>query len=148
MAEVRRVGGVGPGYVGLVKGACLPHLGHRVTNVDKDDGRIRGLEGGQMPFYEPRLGELLAKSAGGRVRFGTKPDGMVHEAGAIFVCVATPQGEGGSAFPSSVAAVAGSIGRTLAQGEGANRERPLLVVNKSTVPVGSGDHRSCRSASR
>ena len=63
-----------------------------------------------MPFCEPGLGELLAKSAG-RLRFGTKPDGVVHEAGAIFVCVATPQGEDGSADLSSVAAVAGSRGR-------------------------------------
>ena len=72
-------------------------------------GAQRGLEGGRMPFCEPGLGELLAKIAG-RLRFGTTPDGAVHEAGAIFVCVA-PQGKDGSADLSSVAAVAGSRGR-------------------------------------
>jgi UDPglucose 6-dehydrogenase len=138
MTEVCDVGVVGAGYVGLVTGACLSHLGYRVVCVDKDEGRIRGLEEGRMPFYEPGLEELLAKSAG-QLRFGTKLDGVVREADAIFVCVDTPQEEDGSADLSSVAAVARSIGRALAQW-GADRERPLLVVNKSTVPVGSGDY--------
>jgi UDPglucose 6-dehydrogenase len=136
--ESFQVGVVGCGYVGLVTGACLSHLGHSVVCVDKDEGRVSALEEGRVPFYERGLEELLAKSAD-RLRFGTKLDGVVHEADAIFVCVGTPQGEDGSADLSSVAAVARSIGRALAQ-EGANRERPLLVVNKSTVPVGSGDY--------
>ena len=140
MVEGFRVGVVGAGYVGLVTGACLSHLGHRVTCVDKDEQRMKGLEEGRMPFYEPGLEELMAKSAS-RLRFGTKLDGVVQEADVIFIAVDTPQGEDGSANLSSVAAVARSIGRALAQeGSDWRRERPLLVVNKSTVPVGSGDY--------
>jgi UDPglucose 6-dehydrogenase len=140
LAESFRVGVVGAGYVGLVTGACLSHLGHHVTCVDKDEQRIRGLEEGRLSFYEPALAELMAKSAS-RLRFSTKLDGVVHEADVIFIAVDTPQGEDGCADLSSVAAVARSIGRALAQ-EGTDRggERPLLVVNKSTVPVGSGDY--------
>ena len=144
MAEVRNIGVIGAGYVGLVTGACLSHLGHRVTCVDKDEGRIRGLEEGLIPFYEPGLEELVAKNAE-RLRFDTKLDRVAHEADVIFIAVDTPQGEDGSADLSNVAAVARSIGQALAQEEEANsrrrrREHPLLVVNKSTVPVGSGDY--------
>ena len=59
MAEVFNVGVVGSGYVGLATGACLSHLGHRVTCVDKDEDRIKGLKEGRMPFYEPGLEELV-----------------------------------------------------------------------------------------
>jgi UDPglucose 6-dehydrogenase len=119
--------------------ACLSHLGHRVTCVDKDVRLIAQLGEGKTSFYEPGLEELMAKNAS-RLRFGTKLDGVVREADAIFIAVDTPQGEDGAADLSNVAAVARSIGRALAQEEGAERERPLLVVNKSTVPVGSGDY--------
>jgi UDPglucose 6-dehydrogenase len=130
--------------VGLTTGACLSHLGTRVTCVDKDLRLIAQLGEGRIPFYEPGLEELMAKNAS-RLHFGTKLDGVVREADAIFIAVDTPQGEDGSADLSNVAAVARSIGRALAQEEereeeGAKRERPLLVVNKSTVPVGSGDY--------
>ncbi len=119
--------------------ACLSHLGHRVTCVDKDVGLIAQLGEGRIPFYEPGLEELMAKNAE-RLRFVTELDGVVREADAIFIAVDTPQGEDGAADLSNVAAVARSIGRALAQEGGAERERPLLVVNKSTVPVGSGDY--------
>jgi UDPglucose 6-dehydrogenase len=102
--------------VGLTTVACLSHLGHRVTCMDKDEGRIRGLEEGRIPFYEPGLEELMAKNAS-RLRFGTKLDGVVREADAIFIAVDTPQGEDGAADLSNVAAVARSIGRALAQEE-------------------------------
>ena len=138
MVECFRVGVVGAGYVGLVTGACLSHLGHRVTCVDKDEQRMRGLQESKMPFYEPGLEELAAKSAS-RLRFSTELDGVVPEADVIFISVDTPQREDGSADLSNVAAVAKSIGQALAK-EGADRARPLLVVNKSTVPVGSGDY--------
>jgi UDPglucose 6-dehydrogenase len=138
--EECNVGVVGVGYVGLVTGACLSHLGHRVTCVDKDEGRLKGLRSGRMPFYEPGLGELVSQGVGrGRLDFAgvESLSGLVEEADAIFVAVDTPQGEDGSADLSSVAAVARGIGRALWE---VDRERPLVVVNKSTVPVGSGDY--------
>jgi UDPglucose 6-dehydrogenase len=138
MAERFNVGVVGCGYAGLVTGACLAHLGHRVVCVDKDEGRIRGLKEGRMPIYEPGLEEFAKGGiSGGRLRFSTKVEPLAWEADVIFVAVDTPQREDGSADLSSVAAVARGIGRALS---GADRERPLVVVNKSTVPVGSGDY--------
>jgi UDPglucose 6-dehydrogenase len=108
--------------------------------VDKDEERISALKEGRIPFYEPSLEEMVSRSVHHeRLSFtdlaGLAP--LVAEANAIFICVDTPQGKEGSADLSSVAVVARSIGRTLS---GAERERPLLVVNKSTVPVGSGDY--------
>jgi UDPglucose 6-dehydrogenase len=138
--EECNVGVVGVGYVGLVTGACLSHLGHRAVCVDKDEGRLKGLRSGRMPFYEPGLGELVSQGVGrGRLDFAgvESLSGLVEEADAIFVAVDTPQGEDGSADLSSVAAVARGIGRALWE---VDRERPLVVVNKSTVPVGSGDY--------
>jgi UDPglucose 6-dehydrogenase len=135
------VGVVGSGYVGLVTGACLSHLGLRVRCVDKDEDRVRGLTSARMPFYEPGLEELVSRGVrSGRLSFAGSEGLMqlAHEAEVVFIAVDTPQGESGSADLSSVAAVARSIGRALAQAS--SRERPLLVVNKSTVPVGSGDY--------
>ena len=136
------VGVIGAGYVGLVTGACLSHLGHRVTCVDRDEERLAELESGRMPFYEPGLEELVSRGVDrGRLSF-VGPDRLarlVGETDVIFIAVDTPQGEDGAADLSSVAAVARSIGQALAEPE-AERERPLVVVNKSTVPVGSGDY--------
>jgi UDPglucose 6-dehydrogenase len=140
LAETFRVGVVGTGYVGLVTGACLAHIGHRVTCLDKDEERVAGLKKGWMPLYEPDLEELVARNVGeGRLSFvGTESlPGVVRETDVVFVAVNTPQNGDGSADLSSVAAVARGIGRELAR---ADRERPLVVVNKSTVPVGSGDY--------
>ena len=135
-----RVGVVGTGYVGLVTGACLSHLGHRVVCVDRDEERIRGLKSGRMPLYEPGLEELVSRGVRqDRLRFASSEDlaGLVGEAEVVFISVDTPQGEDGSADLSNLAAVARGIGRALA---GTSRESPLVVVNKSTVPVGSGDY--------
>ena len=140
MIEVFKTGVVGVGYVGLVTGACLAHLGHRVTCVDRDEERMRGLTSGRMPLYEPGLEELVSRGVReGRLSFAGLDglDGLVRETDVIFIAVDTPQGEDSSADLSNVAAVARNIGRMLS---GANRERPLVVVNKSTVPVGSGDY--------
>jgi len=142
LAEGLRVGVVGTGYVGLVTGACLAYLGHRVTCVDRDEERLKGLRSGRMPFYEPGLEDLVARGVGrGRLDFARVEGvaGLVDEADAIFVSVDTPQGEDGSADLSSVAAVARQIGRALAELR-TGRGSPLVVVNKSTVPVGSGDY--------
>ena len=136
------IGVVGAGYVGLVTAACLARLGHRVRCIDRDKDRVRGLTSARMPFYEPGLEDLVSRGVdGGRLSFAG-PEAMrqlAREAEMIFIAVDTPQREDGSADLSSVAVLAKSIGRTLAQVP-PRRERPLLVVNKSTVPVGSGDY--------
>ncbi len=124
--------------MGLVTGACLAHVGHRVVCVDRDEGRVAELGEGRMPIYEPGLEELVVEgSRRGRLSFSTDLSEAVHTADVMFIAVDTPQGDDGSADLSSVGAVARSIGRALAETE---RERPLVVVNKSTVPVGSGDY--------
>ena len=132
------VGVIGSGYVGLVTGACLAYVGHRTTCVDKDARLVAELGEGRIRFYEPGLEKLVERSARqGHLLFSTELTQVVREADVIFIAVDTPQGEDGSADLSSVATVARSIGRALLE---ARRERPLVVVNKSTVPVGSGDY--------
>jgi UDPglucose 6-dehydrogenase len=137
------VGVVGTGYVGLVTGSCLSHLGHQVVCIDRDKGRISALKAARMPFYEPGLEELVSRSLQ-QQRLSFADSGslarLVGKAEVIFVAVDTPQGEDGSADLSSVADVARGIGWALAQSEAPHRERPLVVVNKSTVPTGSGDY--------
>jgi UDPglucose 6-dehydrogenase len=134
--EQLRVGVVGTGYVGLATGACLAHVGHEVTCLDNDPERVEGLREGQVPFYEPGLEELVARSTG-RLRFASseKLAGVVREVDVLFVAVGTPQGGDGSADLTNVADVARAIGHAL--GRSTPREHPLVVVNKSTVPVGS-----------
>lgn len=138
MVEEFKVGVVGVGYVGLVTGACLAHLGHRVACVDRDEGKIRDLNRGRMPIYEPQLEDLVLRGEErGNLSFTTKLPELVESVDIVFIAVDTPQGEDGSADLSNVAAVARSVGRALAE---SRREAPLVVVNKSTVPVGSGDY--------
>jgi UDPglucose 6-dehydrogenase len=127
---------IGAGYVGLVTGACLSFVGHRVACVDKDEERISRLDRGEMPVYEPGLQEIVSRGArSGRLTFAIGIDEVVREAGVVFIAVDTPRGGDGSADLSSVGNVARSIGRSLA-----GREDLLVVANKSTVPVGSGDY--------
>ena len=137
------LGVIGTGYVGLVTGTCLSHLGHRVVCVDKDEERISALKAARMPFYEPGLEELVSRNVREERLSFVGPGGLAEltgEADVIFIAVGTPQGDDGSADLSSVAAVAKDIGRALSESEPPPRERPLVVVNKSTVPVGSGDY--------
>src|SRR5215213_7813003 len=130
------VGVVGTGYVGLATGASLAYVGHRVTCLDNNRERVAGLRVGRVPFYEPGLEELIAKSAR-RLQFGgsERLTEVVQGADVLFVAVGTPQSSDGSADLSNVADVARAIGRAL--GGSAPRQLPLVVVNKSTVPVGS-----------
>jgi UDPglucose 6-dehydrogenase len=130
------VGVIGAGHVGLVTGACLAYLGHRVTLVEVDPDRLADLEQGNLPIYEPGLEELMAKNPD-RLRFSAELAPLVRAADVVFIAVNTPPEEDGSADLSNVADVARSIGRALS---GAVRARPLIVINKSTVPVGSGDY--------
>jgi len=140
MTELFNVGVVGTGYVGLTTGACLAHVGHRVTCVDKNSHLVAELGEGRMPFYEPGLKEFVERGVrDGRLRFLTDLAPVVAESEVVFIAVGTPQGNSGSADLSGVETVARGIGRALSE-VGVARECPLLVVNKSTVPVGSGDY--------
>jgi UDPglucose 6-dehydrogenase len=141
VAEGFEIGIVGCGYVGLTTGACLAHVGHRATCIDKDEERITGLTEGWMQIFELGLRELVEGGVGqGRLRFSTGLSEALQEADVLFIAVDTPQGEDGSADLSNVAEVARDIGWALARPEAPCTERPLVVVNKSTVPVGSGDY--------
>ena len=125
---------IGTGYVGTVTGACLSYLGHRVTCVDTDEKKIAKLSRGESPIYEPHLEEMLALAAGrGGIRFTTDLAEAASASDAIFIAVGTPPLSTGEADLSYLEAAARSIGGAL---DGA---RFRVVVNKSTVPVGSGN---------
>jgi UDPglucose 6-dehydrogenase len=122
----------GVGYVGLVTGTGLAELGHEVLCVDIDPERIRQLEGGVLPIYEPGLGDLVKRNVrADRLRFATDVLPPFDEADAYFVAVGTPPGVDGAADLTAVMAV----GERIAQ----IAKRPALVVCKSTVPVGTCD---------
>ncbi|HET7842969.1 MAG TPA: UDP-glucose/GDP-mannose dehydrogenase family protein [Xanthomonadales bacterium] len=122
----------GTGYVGLVTGTCLAEVGNDVVCVDIDEGKIARLERGELPIYEPGLEDLVASSrAAGRLKFTTDAASAIAHGRIIFIAVGTPPDEDGSADLSHVLAVARTIGRNL--------DRYAVVVNKSTVPVGTAD---------
>jgi len=122
----------GTGYVGLVTGTCLAEVGNDVTCVDVDADKIARLERGEIPIYEPGLEPLVrANHKSGRLRFTTDADAAMTQAQIVFIAVGTPPDEDGSADLTHVLEVARTIGRGLA--------RPAVVVNKSTVPVGTAD---------
>lgn len=123
---------IGSGYVGLVTGACFADLGNNVTLVDIDEGKIDLLQNGQMPIYEPGLAELVQRNAlAGRMHFTTAYAQGLNGAEFVFVCVGTPSGVDGEADLQYVRSAARTIAETM--------EHPLIVINKSTVPVGTGD---------
>jgi UDPglucose 6-dehydrogenase len=122
----------GTGYVGLVTGTCLAEVGNDVVCVDVDADKIARLERGEIPIFEPGLEPLVrANHASGHLRFSTDADSAIAHAQIIFIAVGTPPDEDGSADLSHVLTVARTIGRALA--------RHVVVVNKSTVPVGTAD---------
>ncbi|MDR1468111.1 MAG: UDP-glucose/GDP-mannose dehydrogenase family protein [Spirochaetaceae bacterium] len=121
----------GVGYVGLVSGSCLADFGNNVICVDKDARKIEALRGGTIPIYEPGLDEIVARNIGeGRLSFSTGLPGAVKKSDAVFIAVGTPSKEDGSANLAYVEEVAREIGGAL--------EKYTVVVDKSTVPVGSG----------
>ena len=123
---------VGVGYVGLVTGACFADMGNQVSCVDVDHDRIAMLNAGALPIYEPGLAELVRHNvAAGRLCFTTSYASGMDNADFVFIAVNTPMDADGSADLSYVAAAAGSIA--------ANLDHDLIVVNKSTVPAGTGD---------
>ena len=137
-----RIAMIGSGYVGLVSGACFSDFGHQVSCVDLDETKIVALRGGIMPIYEPGLKELVDRNAReGRLSFTTDLDSSVAEAEAVFIAVGTPSRHGdGHADLSYVYAAAAKIA--------AAARGPLVVITKSTVPVGTGDEveRICRDS--
>jgi len=127
-----RIAVVGTGYVGLVSGTCLAEVGHSVTCVDLDERKINKLKQGISPIYEPGLDALIRQNIGHeRLKFTKSIEDGLKSADVAFIAVGTPEGEDGSADLSYVKAVAKSIGETC-QGN-------LLVIVKSTVPVGTCD---------
>lgn len=128
-----RIAVVGSGYVGLVSGACFADFGHEVTCVDSDERKIEALKKGVIPIYEPGLDELVARnSEARRLVFTTDLDAAMQSAEAVFIAVGTPSRRGdGHADLSYVYAVARDIAR--------NIRSFTVVINKSTVPVGTGD---------
>ena len=122
----------GTGYVGLVTGTCLAEVGHDVVCVDIDQAKVDGLNRGIIPIYEPGLEPMVkANHAAGRLRFTTDAGSGIAHGDVLFIAVGTPPDEDGSADLQYVLAVARTIGRHLA--------RPAVVVDKSTVPVGTAD---------
>ena len=124
------LGVVGVGYVGLTTGACLAHLGFEVVCGDVDAERVEALRAGRIPIVEQGLEELVAEGlASGRLTFVLGAAEVARRASIVFLCVPTPQDEDGSADLSYIEAAAGEIGPLLESGS--------VIVNKSTVPVGS-----------
>jgi UDPglucose 6-dehydrogenase len=127
---------VGTGYVGLVTGACLAELGHRVTCLDIDEQKIALLRSGRLPIYEPGLDELVARNvACGRLTFTTCYKEALRDVEFVFIAVNTPAGANGEADLRYVRAAAESIGRALSP----DHPHIVTIVNKSTVPIGTGD---------
>ena len=128
-----RIAIIGTGYVGLVSGACFSDFGHDVVCVDKDVAKIAALERGVVPIFEPGLEQLVARNvAAGRLTFSIELGPAVQGAEAIFIAVGTPSRRGdGHADLSYVFAAAREIAGEL--------RGPVVLVTKSTVPVGTGD---------
>lgn len=125
---------IGTGYVGLVTGACLSYLGHHVTCIDVDESKIRMLKNGEVPIYEPLLDQLIEQSAQrGGLEYTTDLAAPVAASEVIFIAVGTPPLPNGEANLSYLEAAAKSIGRAI------DSSRYRVIINKSTVPVGSGN---------
>jgi UDPglucose 6-dehydrogenase len=122
---------IGTGYVGLTTGACLAFLGHKVTCVDADERKIQALEAGRIPFYEPHMEDLVA-DARANLCFTTQYAQAIPKADVVFIAVGTPPGPNGSPDLRYLEAAARGIGQHLA-------DHFTVVVNKSTVPIGSGN---------
>lgn len=123
---------IGTGYVGLVTGACFAEMGNSVTCVDIDEAKINGLKKGILPIYEPGLESIVVSNhKNGRLRFCTSLADPAAQSSLYFIAVGTPPGEDGSADLQYVLAVAREIGRHI--------KAYTIIVDKSTVPVGTAD---------
>lgn len=129
---MRKIAVAGTGYVGLVTGTCFANLGNVVTCIDINEEKIAMLKRGEVPIFEPGLSELIERNVkSGRLHFTTDYSEALADAEFVFICVATPSGVDGEADLRYVRMAAETIATTM--------DHPLIVVNKSTVPVGTGD---------
>ncbi|QPC84514.1 UDP-glucose/GDP-mannose dehydrogenase family protein [Phototrophicus methaneseepsis] len=123
---------IGSGYVGLVTGTCFSDLGNKVVTVDIDESKIAKLNQGVMPIYEPGLEELVERNVkAGRLSFTTSYEEGLKDAEFVFICVGTPSAVDGEADLKYVRSAAETIAQQM--------DHPLVIINKSTVPVGTGD---------
>ena len=128
-----RVCVIGTGYVGLVTGACLSHIGHHVICVDNNEAKVKLMQSGQSPIFEPGLSDIMQSSIqSGRLEFTTDIAAGVEHGQILFIAVGTPALPNGESDTRYVEAVARGIGSNLKGGY-------KVIVNKSTVPIGSGD---------
>ncbi len=129
---MKNIAVIGVGYVGLVTGVCLADLGNRVVCVDIVEAKIEKLKQGEMPIYEPGLEDLVDRNVkAGRLSFTTSYAEGLKEADFVFIAVGTPEGVDGEADLRHVRMAA----RSIAEG----MTHPMIIVNKATVPVGTGD---------
>ena len=129
---MRKLCVIGSGYVGLVTGTCFADLGNSVTLVDIDECKIDTLQQGKMPIYEPGLAEMAQRNTiAGRMHFTTSYLEGIDQAEFVFICVGTPSGVDGEADLQYVRSAAETIAEVMTH--------PLVIINKSTVPVGTGD---------
>ncbi len=123
---------IGTGYVGLINGTCFADLGNNVVTVDIDKNKIESLKRGEMPIYEPGLAEMVERNVtAGRLNFTTSYEEGLNDADFVFICVGTPSGVDGEADLKYVRSAAESIAKLM--------DHELVIINKSTVPVGTGD---------
>ncbi|MFC1742849.1 UDP-glucose dehydrogenase family protein [Candidatus Riflebacteria bacterium] len=123
---------IGTGYVGLVTGTCFASMGHRVLCFDKDSDKIESLKQGNIPIFEPGLEDLVKSALAEKTLiFSSDPNTAIKESEIIFIAVGTPSDESGACDLSSVRAVALEIGKLM--------NGPKIIINKSTVPVGTGE---------
>jgi UDPglucose 6-dehydrogenase len=129
---VNRIAVIGTGYVGSVTGACFADLGNDVTCIDIDERKIEALRQGKVPIYEPGLEEMIARNTrAGRLRFTTSYEEGLTDADFCFITVDTPMGSNGQANMNAVRRAAAMIGETM--------RSHTTIINKSTMPIGSGD---------
>jgi len=129
---MKNIAVAGTGYVGLSTGTCFADMGNKVTCIDISEEKINMLRQGQVPIYEPGLSELIFRNVkAGRLHFTTDYAEAMADADYVFICVGTPSGVDGEADLQYV--------RMAAQSVAQHMQHPMIVVNKSTVPVGTGD---------
>ncbi|MCS6802819.1 MAG: UDP-glucose/GDP-mannose dehydrogenase family protein [Chloroflexota bacterium] len=129
---MKQISVIGLGYVGLTTATCFADLGNSVIGVDIDERKVNGLLQGKLPIYEPGLEEMVRRNmAAGRLHFTTDYDRAVGQSEFVFIAVGTPSGVDGEADLRYVRAAAEQIARSL--------RGPTIIINKSTVPIGTGD---------